>query len=145
MENPAANTTTPSNPPYLWVGEPKQRGTFGIIWFCFNTLIVCIWSALHFNIPARRYTAARRFLLQVSWMFIALLSPELLLFLAINEWITAGVLLREVLKFHPRLAKPTILARIHLWVRGRVESKGVSAQFQCSCNPLTQCDWTDAL
>ena len=130
MSNTATNTTSPTNPPYLWEGEPKKRGTFGIISFCFSTLIICIWSALHFNIPIRRYTATRRLFLQVSWMFIALLAPELLLCLAINEMISARVLLKKVLKFHPHLAKPGMLARVYNWIRGRAGSKDVSAQCQ---------------
>ena len=130
MSNPSANATSPRNPPYLWEGEPKKRGTYGIITFCFSTLIICVWSTLHFNIPIRRFTATHRFLLQVSWMFIALLAPEFLLFLAINEMFMARALLREVLKFHPHLAKPRKLAGMYSWIRGRAESKDVSAKCQ---------------
>ena len=130
MENPATNTITPINPPYKWMGEPKQRGTFGIISLCFSTLIICIWSTVHFNIPVKRYTVTRRCFTQVSWMFIALLAPELLLYLAINERITAGVLLEKVLNSHPHLAKPGMLARLYSWIRGRTEPKDVSAQYQ---------------
>ena len=122
MENPASNTTTPSNPPYKWMAEPKQRGTFGITLLCFSTLILCIWSTLRFNIPAKRYTATRRFFIQMFWMLIALLAPEVLLFTAINEKIMAGVLLNEVLKFHPHLAKPGIFTRMDNWIRGLAES-----------------------
>ena len=130
MENPATNTTTPSNPPYRWVGESNQRSTFAIFSICFSTLIICIWSTLHFNIPAKRYTATRRFFIQVSWMIFALLAPEGLLFLAINERIAAGVLLKKVLKFHPHLAKPGMFTRLYNWIRERAESKDVSAQCQ---------------
>jgi hypothetical protein len=63
-------------------------------------------------------------------MILALLAPELLLYLAINEMVTARVLLRKVLKFHPHLAKPGMLAGMYNWIRGRGESKDVSAQFQ---------------
>ena len=125
MENPATNTTTPSNPPYLWIGEPKQRGTFGIISFCLSTLIICIWSTLHFNIPTRRFSTTRRFFFQVAWMIFALFAPELLLYSAINERITASVLLKKVLELHPHLAKPGMLARVYDWIR-----KDVSTQCQ---------------
>ena len=122
MSNPAANATSPSNPSYLWEGDPKKRGTFGIITFCSSTLIICIWSTLHFNVPIKRYTATRRFFLQVSWMFIALLAPELLLYLAINERITAQVLLNKVLKFHSYLGKPGMLARMY-HITGSVDNQ----------------------
>ena len=52
-------------------------------------------------------------------MFIALIAPEALLFLAINERITAGVMLKKVLKFHPHLVKPGMFTRMYNWVRGR--------------------------
>ena len=130
MENPATNTTAPNNPPYRWEGEPKQRGTYGIITLCFSTLIICIWSTLHFNIPTRRYTVTRRVFLQVSWMIFALLAPEVLLFLAISERAVASALLKKVLKFHPHLAKPRTFTRIYNWIRGRAEPKDVSAQCQ---------------
>ena len=130
MENPATNTTTSSNSKYLWMGESKQRGTFGIISFCLSTLVICIWSTIHFNIPTRRHTPTRRFFLQMFWMFIALLAPEFLLFLAINERISANTLLKKVLKFHPHLDKPGMLAGVYNWIRGRVKSKGVSVQCQ---------------
>src|SRR5258706_6814159 len=130
MENPTNNTTTPSNPPYLWIGEPKQRTTFGILSFCFSTLIICVWSTLHFNIPTRRHSATRRVFLQLSWMVFALLAPEVLLYLAVNERISAGILLKQALKLHPHLAKPGMLARIYNYFCGGAKSKDVSAQCQ---------------
>jgi len=61
-------------------------------------------------------------------MFIALLAPEFLLFLAITERSNAGILLRKVQKFHPRLVRPGMLVRVHNWIRERVKSKDVSAK-----------------
>ena len=130
MENPAINTTNPSHPSFNWVGEPNQRGTFGIISLCFSTLIICIWSTLHFNVPIRRYTDTHRFFLHVFWMLIALLAPEVLLYFAIQERIKAGELLTKVLKFHPHLAKPGVFTRMYNQIRGPAEPKDVSAQCQ---------------
>ena len=138
------NTTTPSNPPYLWMGEPTQRGTFGIISFCLSTLIICIWSTLHFNIPTRRFSTTRCFFFQVAWMIVALLAPELLLYYAINERITAGVLLKKVLEFHPHLAKPRMLTHVYNWICGQGVhnwiQKDVSTQCQASRDLSTHCD-----
>ena len=63
-------------------------------------------------------------------MFTALIAPEVLLFLAINERIMARNLLKKVLKFHPHLAKPGTFTPLYNWIRGRTASKDVSAQFQ---------------
>ena len=58
-------------------------------------------------------------------MILALLAPELLLFLAINERVSAGTLLKKVLGVHPHLAKPGMFDRK---VHGRAESTNASAQ-----------------
>jgi len=130
MDNLATNAATPSDSQHPWVPEPTQRGTFGIISLCLNTLIICIWSTLHFNVPTKRHSNTRRFFIQVLWMFITLLAPEVLLYLAINERIKAGILLRKALKFYPHLEKPGMFVSVCHWVRGRVKSKDVSAKCQ---------------
>jgi hypothetical protein len=53
-------------------------------------------------------------------MFFALLAPELLLYSAINERISAGKLLKKVLELHPHLEKPGMLTCMYNWIRGRV-------------------------
>ena len=45
-------------------------------------------------------------------MVVALLAPEVLLYLAINERIDATNLMKTALEFHPRLAKPRMLAHV---------------------------------
>ena len=54
-------------------------------------------------------------------MFISLLAPEFLLFLAINERIDAELLLKKVLEFHPHLAKPGMLPDMYNWIRRRAD------------------------
>ena len=150
MENTTTDPTTPSNPPYLWVGEPRQRGTFGIILFCLSTLITCTWSALHFNVPTKRYSHIRRSLFHAAWMIFALFAPEALLFLAINERVDAEILLRKVLEFHPHLEEPGF----RNWIR--VTSKTGFCNWICElvtpkagfCNwirRLVACSWIRGL
>src|SRR5258708_31454306 len=105
MENPPANTTSPTDPPYSWVGESNQRSTFGILSFCYSTLIICVWNTVHFNVPRRRQSNTLRVFLQVGWMIIALVAPEFLLYFAINERIDAWFLLGKVLESHPESVK----------------------------------------
>ena len=71
MENPTNQTTTPQGPVLLWVEEPKVRGTLGILIFCLSTLIICVWSALHFNIPKSRQTKRDRLAFGAFWVIIA--------------------------------------------------------------------------
>ncbi|KAF1355436.1 hypothetical protein BDV97DRAFT_345548 [Delphinella strobiligena] len=35
----------------VWHPEPDYRGTFGILSLCLTTMFLCIWTAVHLNIP----------------------------------------------------------------------------------------------
>jgi hypothetical protein len=59
-----------------WKSEPNERGTFTILWTCILTLFLCVWSALHLNIPVKT-TFKYRMLRRTQWLFLALLAPEL--------------------------------------------------------------------
>ena len=48
-----------------WRPEPTFRGTFGILSTCLITLGLCVWSAIHLNIPANN---------ERPWDFICALS-----------------------------------------------------------------------
>jgi len=126
MENPATNSTTPGNPQYLWKGEPEQRGTSGILVICISTLVICVWSTLHFNIPTPRRTPTRRFFTQVLWMVIALIAPELLLLFAIFERTNAAILVKKTLASHPELDKPGMLTCIDNYIRELANVRDVS-------------------
>ena len=133
MENSAINATTPENPPFLWVEGPKQRNTFGILSFCFSTMIICIWSTLHFDIPITRHSRPYRSLLRVSWMLPALLAPEALLFAAIHQRIDAGSVAKKAIQYLPsRQAKPGMSAFMLNSIFGRAKSGDVSIQKQGS-------------
>ena len=127
MDDPAA-TIGPTTPTSPWGAEPEFRGTFGIILLCFNTLIICTWNTVHFNIPPKRYSDTRRFFLQVSWMVIALYAPEFLFFLAVNERISADTMVKAVLAAYPELTGVGLMKRTWLYICGRVEWIRVSAQ-----------------
>jgi len=63
-------------------------------------------------------------------MVIALLAPEIVLYLAITDRIDATALVRRTLEFHPHLAKPGMLARVYNYIRAKL--KHVSIQYQAS-------------
>jgi hypothetical protein len=124
MENLTSNTTTPGDPSFLWKAEPTQRGTFGILSFCLSTLIICVWSALHFDIPTTRHTLTHRIFIHVFWMAVALIAPEALLCAAIDQRIDSELLTRKAVEYLPqKLAKPGIFARcFHLITRRKPEA-----------------------
>ncbi|KAI9739319.1 MAG: hypothetical protein M1834_007532 [Cirrosporium novae-zelandiae] len=59
----------------LWVITPGIRGTINILSSCLVTLSLCIYTAIHPNIPSKFWT-------KVKWACIALLAPEIVLYTA---------------------------------------------------------------
>jgi hypothetical protein len=62
-----------------WVPEPHYRGTTSILYSSIITLILCVYSALHPNVPAYgegRLVIYRR---AVKWALIALIAPEVVM------------------------------------------------------------------
>jgi hypothetical protein len=57
-------------------GEPAQRGTFSILSTCLITLGLCVWAAMHFNIPEHK-SKGRQFRRKVGWLIMGLLAPEM--------------------------------------------------------------------
>lgn len=73
----------------VWKSEPEFRGTFGILSTCLSTLIICVWSAVHVDIPPQQNTV-RGVLRRLGWLLAGLLAPDLLLFNAFSQWYHAS-------------------------------------------------------
>jgi len=65
-------------------------------------------------------------------MVIALLAPEYLLYLAINQTTDVAYLVKKTLASHPRLAKPGMLTCIYDYIREIIRPKDVSSQYHPS-------------
>ncbi|KAI3611655.1 hypothetical protein WG66_007704, partial [Moniliophthora roreri] len=81
--------------PTLWMPEPTFRGTFGIFSLCLSTLVICVWSAIHMDIPTKRSSMLRSFISGVAWMVSALFCPEVLLFIAFNQRMNARAIVKQ--------------------------------------------------
>jgi hypothetical protein len=58
-----------------WHPSPLQRGTFEIITTCMTTMILCVWTAIHLNIPEHgkvRHMVWRKF----KWVVLGIVAPE---------------------------------------------------------------------
>ncbi|KAF8248679.1 hypothetical protein K440DRAFT_642097 [Wilcoxina mikolae CBS 423.85] len=81
-----------SAPP--WVPQPKYRGSWGILWSCTLTLVLCVYNAIHLNVPAHdegRYFN-RFYLRAFKWTLVALIVPEAVLLFAGLQWYEAKCL-----------------------------------------------------
>lgn len=75
------NHTAPIKP--TWVPEPNSRGTWGIISSCLLTLCLCLWTALHLNVPISKHEQTW---LKASWLLVGLLAPEFVVYNAWAQW-----------------------------------------------------------
>lgn len=77
-----ANTTDTVS----WVANPHTRGTSNILQSCLITTSLCVWTAVHLNIPEQddpsflwiSYQTWRK----LGWLIIGLLAPEMLVYAA---------------------------------------------------------------
>ncbi|KAJ4465514.1 hypothetical protein C8J55DRAFT_440985 [Lentinula edodes] len=78
-----------SNPPVNWQPDPDFRGTFNIVSTCLTTLLLCLWSAVHVDVPSHS-GKCRGLWVRVGWISVGLVTPETLLFIAYRQWTIAG-------------------------------------------------------
>lgn len=71
--------TLPANNTSKWHPEPTFRGTYGILSSCLITMTLCIWTAVHLNLPEHN---AKGFIKpqtwrKMLWLVTSLFAPEL--------------------------------------------------------------------
>lgn len=72
-----------------WVAAPLTRGTFEILYSCTFTLALCVYTAIHLNVPwatPPHNSELVYFRRKSKWALIALLAPEVVLYTAWKQW-----------------------------------------------------------
>ena len=64
-----------------WKSNCTTRGTFDILSTCIITLVLCVWTAVHLNVPPPG-SVWRPKVRKTAWLVLALLAPELVAFTA---------------------------------------------------------------
>ncbi|OTA61921.1 hypothetical protein K449DRAFT_444874 [Hypoxylon sp. EC38] len=75
-----------------YVQDPNGRGTATLALSSLLTLVLCVWSALHLNVPRRNQTRIQEFWLNVRWIVTGIYAPELVVFTAWRQWCSARLL-----------------------------------------------------
>src|SRR6187551_473766 len=75
----------------VWRPEPTTRGTFGLLSSCVITMILCIWTSLHLNIPdidepRIKYLPPRHTLRKIWWVLVGLFAPEVVTWVAFEQF-----------------------------------------------------------
>ncbi|RBR17807.1 uncharacterized protein FIESC28_06246 [Fusarium coffeatum] len=95
-EHNEPNLTAPA-----WVNSPDIRGTFDILQSCILTLVACIYTALHLDVPIK--TAWHEvFLYKLKWTAITLFAPEISLYMAADQLQQAWSLKAKLLALQTR-------------------------------------------
>ena len=81
-----------------WVSEPSTRGTWSLLYSCFFTIGLCIWTAIHTDIPSAQHSRWRVFLYKLAWVGIAFTLPELVLVVASSQLCRAWRLRKKLQK-----------------------------------------------
>jgi hypothetical protein len=98
----------PWNPPYgnitgmqqdtapAWVSEPRKRGTMGLLYSCTFTLLLCVYNAVHLNVPPEDDSKFSFYLRKTKWVLIVLLALEVVLYTAWSQLRLDRWLSREI-------------------------------------------------
>ena len=72
-----------------FVPSPNGRGTADILQSCLVTVLLCSWSVLFLNVPARKDGRWARVRTQGWWMLFTLFFPEMITGIAAEQWRSA--------------------------------------------------------
>lgn len=85
-----------------FVAEPDGRGTASLILSCLLTLILCVWQALHLNVPGEGQSSLECVLENFRWIIAGIYAPELVVFAAWRQWSSANILGHMVAEMYCR-------------------------------------------
>lgn len=80
----------------LWASSPGVRGTSDILWSCLLTLTSCVYTAIHLNVPPAHEGKWQRLRRKLIWVAMALFAPEYVLYCALNQFLAARKLVKEL-------------------------------------------------
>ncbi|KAJ2896173.1 hypothetical protein MKZ38_005780 [Zalerion maritima] len=79
-----------------WHHSPDGRGTWDLLVSCVITLTLCVWSALHLNVPPEMAKLRHRAVERTKWVLYGIFAPELVVAVAAAQYWTARWLRREI-------------------------------------------------
>lgn len=90
----ASNDTTVAT--VGWMADPSGRGTFSLVTSCLFTLGLCVWTAMHLNIPPIGESLLQTWMRNIKWGLTGIFAPELVVYAAWRQYNSAKQLCAEV-------------------------------------------------
>lgn len=78
-----------------WQSDPNGRGTFTLVSSCVLTLVICVYSAMHLNVPPHGETGIRFWLRNIRWALLGIFGPELVVFIAWKQYLSAKSIVKR--------------------------------------------------
>ena len=97
MLHPFGNDTV--SPPAQWHPEPNFRGTCSVLSSCLLTMFLCVWTAVHLNLPEHKKEREQT-LRKVGWLLLALVAPEVVAWNAFEQRRVVKKLTRDMRKLY---------------------------------------------
>ena len=72
-----------------WVPGLDGRGTLDLVLSCVLTMFLCVYSAMHINVPGPQDRPWKVYLQLFKWGLIGLFAPEVVAYAALRQWISA--------------------------------------------------------
>src|SRR3954466_2590882 len=79
-----------------WFQAPNFRSTSDLIISCLLTLTICVWSALHLNVPIEGSKLWERNSRRAKWILLGIFAPEFVDATALAQYLTARWLKKEI-------------------------------------------------
>ncbi len=81
-----------------WVPDPDNRGTWSLLYSCIFTLVLCVWTAIHLNVPSYHESQLCQWLRKLKWVLLAIIAPEFCAYTACEQYLEAKNLIRQLAK-----------------------------------------------
>lgn len=78
-----------------WQSDPDGRGTFTLVSSCNFTLTICVYSAMHLNVPPRGESVPSFWLRNIRWALLGIFGPELVVFIAWKQYLSAKAVVKR--------------------------------------------------
>ncbi|KAK3348963.1 hypothetical protein B0T25DRAFT_481303 [Lasiosphaeria hispida] len=117
----------------VWQPEPAGRGTYGLVLSCVITMVLCVWTAVHLNIPEHQdqhskypNTPRHKRLLRclpppqvqhkVWWLLLGLFAPEIVAWTAYEQRREAKQLYKEIKELLGEEKPRSKLQTLRMWL-----------------------------